>query len=343
MNTLKALAGAWALGVCAWTSPAHADAISDFYKGATIRLIIAADAGDGYDAIGRMVARNIGKHIPGNPRVVAENMGGASGRVAANYAYTLAPKDGTAIIELLQTTPIGQTLGEDGIRYDAAQFQYIGTPLTPVDLFVVWSASGIKTMDDAKRIEASIGATSATAQNYIYPQLVNGLLGTKFRIVTGYPGGNGINLAMERNEVQGRGAFPWVLLKATKPEWMKDGKLSMLAHTSLEPLHELPHVPRLVDLAPDAESRAVFELMGMTTDVGRPFATPPGTPVDRVNALRRAFDAMVKDPEFVADAAQIKEDVEPKSGEDLQEIVRRIVTVNPATIARFRAAIAKKS
>ena len=341
MASWKAIAVA--MLVCAANQGARADAVSDFYKGATIRLIISADAGDGYDSIGRMVARNLGKHIPGNPKVVPENMGGASGRVAANYAYTLAPKDGTAIVELLQTAPIGQTLGEDGVRYDAAQFNFIGTPLTPVDIFIVWSATGVKSMDDARRIPVSIGATSATAQNYIYPQLANELLGTKFRLVTGYPGGNGINLAMERHEVQGRGAFPWVLLKATKAEWLKDGKLSLLAHTSLEPLHDAPNVPRLVDLAPNEDARAVFELMAMTSDVGRPFAMPPGAPADRVTAVRRAFDAMVKDPEFIADAAQIKEEVEPKSGEDLQDLVRRIVNVQPSTIARFRAALANKS
>jgi tripartite-type tricarboxylate transporter receptor subunit TctC len=269
-------------------------------------------------------------------------MGGASGRLAANYAYTLAPKDGSAIVEMLQTTPLGQTLAETGVRYDATQFNWIGTPLTPVDVFVAWSATGIKTMQDATRIVASIGATSATAQNYIYPQLANELLGTKFRIVTGYSGGNSINLAMERNEVQGRGAFPWVLLKATKPDWLKDDKLSLLAYMSLEPPPDLHNVPRLVDLAPNDQARAVLQLMAATADVGRPLAMPPGTPPDRVAAVRRAFDEMVEDPAFIADAASIKEEVSPKNGAELAELVRQIVTVPPSTIERFRAALAAK-
>jgi tripartite-type tricarboxylate transporter receptor subunit TctC len=321
---------------------ARADDVADFYKTTTLRLIVAADAGDGYDSIGRVVARNLGRHIPGNPRIVVENMGGASGRLAANYAYTLAPKDGSALVELLQTTPLGQTLGENGVRYDAAKFNWIGTPLTPVDVFVVWSATGIKTMQDATHIVASIGATSATAQNYIYPQLANELLGAKFRIVTGYSGGNSINLAMERNEVQGRGAFPWVLLKATHQDWLRNNKLSLLAYMSLEPPPDLHGVPRLVDLAPNEQARAVLELMAATADVGRPLAMPPGAPHERVAAVRRAFDEMARDPAFVADAASIKEEVAPKTGAELEELVRRIVTVPPATIERFRAALAAK-
>jgi tripartite-type tricarboxylate transporter receptor subunit TctC len=324
------------------SSAAKADDIADFYKATPLRLIVAADAGDGYDSIGRVVARNLARHIPGNPKVIVENMGGASGRLAANYAYTLAPKDGSAIVELLQTTPLGQALAETGVRYDVTQFNWIGTPLTPVDVFVAWSATGIKTMQDATRIVASIGATSATAQNYIYPQLANELLGTKFRIVTGYSGGNSINLAMERNEVQGRGAFPWVLLKATKPDWLKEDKLSLLAYMSLEPPPDLHNVPRLVDLAPNDQARAVLQLMAATADVGRPLAMPPGTPADRVAAVRRAFDEMVKDPAFIADAASIKEEVSPKNGAELAELVRQIVTVPPSTIERFRAALAAK-
>lgn len=319
---------------------ARADAVFDFYKATPIHLTVAADAGDAYDSIARIVARNLGKHIPGNPTIVVDNMGGAAGRVAANFAYAIAPKDGSTIVELLQTTPLVQAMGETGVRFDVTQFNWIGTPITPVDVFVVWSATGIKTMQDAMRIEASIGSTSNTAQNYIYPQLANELIGTKFHIVTGYSGGNSINLAMERNEVQGRGAFPWVLLKATRPDWLKDNKVSLLAHMSLTSPPDLVNVPRLVDLAPNSAARAVFELMAMTSDVGRPLIMPPGTPADRVEAVQHAFDEMVKDPEFIADAASIKEEVAPRSSKELQDLVNRIVTVSPSTIDRFRAALA---
>lgn len=342
MGQLRLYAGFAALLQLIAVSGARADSVSDFYKSTPLRLIIGAFAGDEYDAIGRFVGSNLGKHIPGNPKIIVENMGGASSRIAANYAYTLAPKDGSALFEFIQTVPLNQALDEAGIRYDAVQFNWIGTPITPIDVFVVWSATGIKTMRDATQIAASIGATSEAAQNYIYPQLANQLLGTKFRIVTGYEGGNGINLAMERNEVQGRGAFPWLLLKATRPDWLKDNRLSILASMSLKSPPDLPNVPSLVDLTQNGDVRGVFELMEMTAEVARPFAMPQGTPPDRVEAVRHAFDEMVKDPDFIADATAIKQVVAPRSGAELAELVRRIVTVPPATIQRFRSALAAK-
>src|SRR5436190_1782268 len=165
-------------------SQSHADAISDFYKVVTIRLIISADAGGSYDSDARLVARHLGKHIPGNPRIVPENMLGASGRVAANYMYHSAPKDGTVIAVMQQSLPMGQALGEPGIQYDAAKFNWIGSPVRPDETLVVWHTTGVRSIEDAKKKEVIIGATSPTGMNYVYPKLANELLGTKFEIVT---------------------------------------------------------------------------------------------------------------------------------------------------------------
>jgi tripartite-type tricarboxylate transporter receptor subunit TctC len=328
-----------AIGVLA-PCAAHADSVADFYKNTPMTLVVPADAGDAYDSIGRLVARHLGDHIPGNPKILVENMGGASGRLAANYGFTRAPRDGSTIIELLQTSPLGQAMKQDGVRYDAAKFNWLGSPVTPIDVVAVWNASGIHDIEDAKRIRVSIGATSSTAQNYIYPRLMNELLGTKFNIVTGYQGGNAINLAMERNEVQGRGSFPWDLLKATKADWIKSGRLTFLAETGLEPLRDAPKIPRLIDLTSDPAIKAVFELMSRTTEVGRPYVMPPNSPKDRVAAVQKAFDDMVKDASFIADAKAMKEDVDSRSGAQLLDLARGIVGVDQATVDRLTSALA---
>src|SRR5215213_4117374 len=213
---------------------------AEFFGRTSMRLIISADPGGSYDQIGRLLSRHLGKHIPGNPRVVPENMLGASGRVAANYLYHAAPKDGSVIGVVQQSIPMGQALGESGTQYDAARFNWIGSPVRLDETLVVWHTTGVRTIEDAKKKEVIIGATSPTGMNYVYPKLANELLGTKFKIVSGYPGGTPIVLALERGEVEGRGSNPWSEWKASKPDWVREGKIIALMQMSMFKHPDLP-------------------------------------------------------------------------------------------------------
>jgi tripartite-type tricarboxylate transporter receptor subunit TctC len=315
-----------ALAACLWANAGHADAISDFYAGKTVRLIVSADPGGSYDSDARLVARHLGKHIPGNPRIVPENMLGASGRVAANYMYNVAPKDGSVIAVVQQSIPMGQAIGEIGVQYDAGRFNWIGSPVRPDEVLVVWHGTGVRTIEDAKKKEVIIGATSTTGMNYVYPKLANEILGTKFKIVSGYAGATHINLALQRGEVEGRGSNPWSEWKTSYPEWVKEKKIIPLMQMSLFKHRDLPDVPLLVDLAPNEDARAAFRLLSITGELGRPFLAPPGVPADRVAALRQAFAATMADPEFQADAAKMEREIDPILGAELESLVQRALS-----------------
>ena len=297
---------------------------AEFFGRTSMRLIISADPGGSYDQIGRLVSRHLGKHIPGNPRVVPENMLGASGRVAANYLYHAAPKDGSVIGVIQQSIPMGQALGESGTQYDAARFNWIGSPVRLDETLVVWHTTGVRTIEDAKKKEVIIGATSPTGMNYVYPKLANELLGTKFKIVSGYPGGTPIVLALERGEVEGRGSNPWSEWKASKPDWVREGKIIALMQMSLFKHPDLPDVPLMIDLAPNDTVRSIFELVSITGEIGRPFVTAPGVPPGRVALLRKAFDDTMKDPDFLADAARTQLEITPVSGGEVERLVTEI-------------------
>jgi tripartite-type tricarboxylate transporter receptor subunit TctC len=314
---------------------------TEFYSRNSVRLIISADPGGSYDGVGRLMARHLGKHIPGNPRVVPENMLGASGRVAANYVYYSAPKDGSVIAVVQQSIPMGQALGEGGTQYDAARFNWIGSPVRLDETLVVWHTTGVRSIEDAKKKEVIIGATSPTGMNYVYPKLANELLGTKFKIVSGYPGGTPIVLALERGEVEGRGSNPWSEWKASKPEWVRDGKIIPLMQMSLFKHPDLPDVPLMIDLAPNETVRTVFELISITGEIGRPFVTAPGVPADRVAALRQAFDDTMKDPEFLADAEKVQIEINPIAWQEMRDLVHRALSASKGATDLLKAALAK--
>lgn len=320
---------------------ACAETVAEFYSHTPVRLVISADPGGSYDSDSRLVARHLGQHIPGNPKVVAENMIGASGRVAARYMYQLAPKDGSVIAVLQQSVPMAQAVGEKGVQYDATRFNWIGSPVRPDEVLVVWYTTGIHTIEEAKTRQITIGATSPTGMNYVYPKLAKELLGARFKIITGYAGATHINLALERGEVEGRGSNPWAEWKTTKPEWVKDHKIIPLIQMALVKHPDLPDVPLLIDLAPDADARSVFELVSITGAMGRPVLTAPGVPPDRVAALRQAFDEMVRDPEFLADAAAMEREIWPIKGQELQSLAARVVGAPASAIELLKNALSK--
>jgi tripartite-type tricarboxylate transporter receptor subunit TctC len=323
-------------------SSAAAETAAEFYARTPIRMVIAADPGGSYDTNARLVGRHFGRHIPGNPRIVAEQMVGASGRVAASYLYNVAPKDGSVIALVQQSVPMSQVTGDSGVQYDAGRFNWIGSPILLDDVLVVWHASGVRSMEDAKKKEVVIGATSPTGTNYVYPKLTNELLGTRFKIVTGYQGASAIKLAMERGEVEGHGSNPWSDWKGTKSDWVRDKKIIPLMQMSLEKHPDLPDVPLLIDLAPNPDVKAVFELMSVTADIGRPFLTTPGVPADRVATLRQAFEKMTKDPDFLADAAKVNIDVKLIDGHEMEGLVHRVLSSPKSAIDLLRTALSAK-
>jgi tripartite-type tricarboxylate transporter receptor subunit TctC len=322
------------LTVAGLTGPgAQADVVSDFYRGKTVNVLIGVGAGGEYDLQARLVARHIGRHIPGNPSVVTQNMTGASGLKMQNYLYVQAPRDGTYVGMSQNAFPAAQAAGLPGIQFDAAKFAWLGAIAPVVETMTVWHTSGIVSIDDARKRETVAGATSKGAITYIYAAMMNEFFGTRFKIVTGYNGGNEINLAMERGEVEARNNT-WSSWKTTKPAWLKDKKITIIAQAG--PRAPDLDAPSVEQLAKTAEDRRVIELVVSGTQLGRPLFITPGVPEERVRALRAAFDATMKDPEFLADAASLNFDVAPVSGEALQKIVEKVLDTPKDLAARAR-------
>jgi tripartite-type tricarboxylate transporter receptor subunit TctC len=318
--------------------PAAADPVADFYSGKRITMLIGYGTGGGYDEYARMLARFIGEHIPGNPIIVPQNMPGAGSRQAANWLFNVAPKDGTVIATLSQTTPTDQALSQPGIQFDVRKFNWIGNMIVVNNTLAVWHTTGVKTLADATKKPLNIGATGASSPSVLYPQVSNNLLGTQFRIITGYPGGGDINVALERGEVDGRGSDSWASWKSTKADWLKNNLITILFQVGLKREADLPDVPLWSELGRDGDQRQLAVLSGDVA-VGRPFLMSPGVPEDRVEALRKAFDDTMKDAKFRDEMAKAHMDLNPIGGAELQDIVGKIVSPAPKIIDLVKQAI----
>ena len=324
--TVLSVAGALPL-----STGARADAIEDFYRGKQIDMIIGYSPGGTYDLYARLVARFLGDYIPGKPRVIPRNMPGAGSRLAAGWIYNLGPKDGTVIGTGDQSLAVEQAMGDKALTIDVSKFQYIGNPAADNNTTAAWHLSGIKTLEDAKLREVPTGATGGSTSSQ-YPKAMNALLGTKFKIITGYPGGNDITLALEKGEVAVRGSNAWGSWKATRPDWLREKKINILVQIGLTKAPDLPDVPLLMDLAKNEEDRAVLMLLSASVTIGRPLYVAPGVPAERVKALRDAFDRMVKDSVFSDAARREGFEINPVSGEEMQKIVSQIIAT-PRPIA----------
>ena len=333
----RALAGVALAGVL--TGAAWADSAADFYTGKRINLIIGYGTGGGYDQYARVLARFYGEHIPGKPVLVPQNMPGAGSRSAANWLYNVAPKDGTAIATIGQNTPTDQALGAQGIQFDVRKFLWIGNMVVVNNTLAMWHTSGIKTIEDAQAKPVPIGATGAASPSVLYPQVSNNLLGTKFKIISGYPGGGDINIAMEREEVAGRGSNSWASWKSTKADWLHAKKVNILFQVGPKREPDLMDVPLWFELTKDPDKRQVLEVLSGDVAVGRPILAPPGLPEDRAKALRAAFDATMKDQKFIDETHKQKMDISPMSGDELQKVVDRIVSVSPKVADMVKEAI----
>ena len=283
-------------------STARAQSVAEFYRGKSIELDISSSVGGGYDAYARLLARHLGRFIPGNPAVVPKNMEGAGGLRLANFLYNAAPRDGTTFATIYRGTVFDPLLGGKGAQFDATKFTFIGSANNEVSVCVAWHGTGIARFEDALTKELVVGASGPSADSYQFPKIVNGVLGTKFKIVVGYPGGNDIDLAMERREVQGRCSWSWTSLKATRRSWVAEKKINLLFQMGLSKHPDLPEIPLIIDLANSVEDRAVLELIFARQVMAWPYLAPPGIPKDRAEALRRAFMDTMSDKDFLAEA-----------------------------------------
>jgi tripartite-type tricarboxylate transporter receptor subunit TctC len=309
---------------------------ADYYAGKLLRIIVGTPPGGGYDAYGRLVGRYIANYIPGKPTVIVSNMPGASGTKAASYLYSIAPKDGTTIATFNKSMPVSQALGEFDVPFKTEEMAWIGSLSTSPDIVTVWHTSGVKSIEDAKKRDVVMGSDSPNGTMTTYPALLNATIGTKFRIVLGYAGSNAVNFAMEQGEVQGRGNNPWASWKTTKPHWVKDKLIIPLVQVTTEKDPDLPDVPTLIDLAQNDEQRTLFRFVSASSVMERPFAAPPGTPKEAVDILRNAFDQMVKDKAFLAEAEQQQMDLNPHSGAQVAKVVAEIVNTPPAIVQKVK-------
>jgi tripartite-type tricarboxylate transporter receptor subunit TctC len=309
-------------------TPVSADPVADFYAGPgkVIRFIIRTPAGGGYDLLSRLLARHMGKHIPGHPTLTPINMPGGGGIVAANYLAQVAPRDGTVLSIVSQGLATDQALGLSAqFKTDLRTFNWIANVEFSNQLLAVWHTSPTKTLEDAKRRVTRIGSTGAGSASVQLPAFYNNVLGTKFQIVFGYPGGVDVDLAMERGEVDGRGTNPYSDYLASKPDYFAKKLINPLIQVGLEKEPALPDVPLLREQKVRDEDRPLVEFISRAVTVGRPLATTPGTPPERVAALRRAFDETLRDPEFIADAQTQNASVRPMSGDQLAQLYRDII------------------
>ena len=320
------------------SATALADAVSDFYTGKTITLIISAGPGGGYDTNARLVARHLGKHIPGNPLIVPKNMPGGGHLVAANYMYGVAPKDGTFLATLLPAFVSYQILDGKQAEYDAAKFNWIGASDVDNMNLYVWHTAGIRSIDDAKKTQVLMGATGAGSYTALYPTLLNNLVGTKFKLVSGYKSTNEIHIAMERGEVQGRAGNLFSSLTAGNPDWLADKKINILMQVGSKRDPAFKDVPLMTELAANADDKRILAIYSSDTALGRSFITTPGVPADRLAALRKAFDQTMTDPEFLADAKKINMEVRPLGHADLTATTLEILSTPPELIEKAKKA-----
>jgi len=332
MTRLRSLARC-AAATCFVLAPAAAFAQtpSEFYKGKTVELYIAYSVGGGYDLYARLLARHLGKHIPGNPLVVPKNMEGAGGLRLANWLYQAAPRDGTVIGATSRSVAFENILGNRAAQYDAAKFTWIGSANDEVSVCVAWHTSGVAKFEDVLAKELTVGSTGVADDTYQFPRFVNNTLGTRMKIITGYPGGNDVSLALERG---GRCGWSWSSVKSIRAAWVAEKKINLLMQFSLAKHADLPDVPLIMDLAKNDEQRQMFRLIFARQTMGRPYQGPPGVPLDRLRALQQAFMDTMKDKDFLAEGDKAQFEITPVSGEAIERLVAEAHKTPPEVAAK---------
>ena len=304
-----------------------------------VTLVIGYPPGAIYDAYGRLVARHLGKHLPGQPTVVVQNMPGAGSLRSANYLYSVAPKDGSTIGLFARGIPMQPLLDPAGIQFDAIKFNYVGSASKEVSVVISSASNSFKTIEDARAREMVLSASGSGADSVIFPYILNGVIGTKFKVVTGYPGNADMLLAVERGETDGNAGTSWTMLIAIKPDWIRDKKVNVLLQMADRKHPHLSDVPMAYDFAASDSDRKVLELIFSRQQMAYPFTAPPEVPAERLQTLRQAFDATMRDAEFLADAKRQNLDIDPVTAAEIGAIVRRVYASPADVTARARAVL----
>lgn len=317
--------------------PARSQSASTFYEGKTVRIIVALGVGGGYDSYARLASRWLGKHIPGNPTVIVQNMPGAGGIVAANHIYNVAPKDGTVIGALHANIALAQVTETPNIEYDARQFKWVGRLVSGgLDVHHTWHTTGVKSFDDLMKREVVVGGGGPTSNSVVIPNAINKLMSAKLKVLGGYKGTAETTLALERGEID-MALKNWELIRSSHADWLRDKKINLIVQYGLQRHPELPNLPTILEVSNNEEQRQVWRLILSPTSIGYALSMPPGVPADRVALLRKAFDGMMKDPELRSDAEKAKLDLESVSGEQLEQSIQAMFKVDAAAIANAKA------
>lgn len=313
------------------------DAVADFYKGKQVTIMVGFTPGGSSSLYAQGVARHMGRFLPGNPNFIVQHVPGAGGLVLANNLYNTAPRDGTAFGITGRTAPIEPLLGNANAKFDGRRFSWIGTANVEYTTCIAWHTAPVKTLADAMTTELIVGGSGADATEVIFPKAANKLVGTKFKIVLGYPGSTELLIAMERGETQGFCGIGWTFVKLRKGDWLREKKINILFQMALHKHPEIPEVPAIIDHARTSDDRKVFEFLFAPQEMGRPFFAPPEVPAERLMALRRAFELTLKDPQFLADAEKMGVEVQHVGGEAIQALLDKIYASPKAIIERAKA------
>jgi tripartite-type tricarboxylate transporter receptor subunit TctC len=313
----------------------QAQDVGGFYKGKQIQIRVGTSSGGGYDLIARALARHMGRHLPGNPSFLVQNVPGAGGLNMANQFYNTAPRDGTVLGTVPNGIPTAPRIIPANARFDSSRFSWIGSPGPETQVVLVWNTSPVKTIADLLSRETVMGGIARGTATVDVPLVMNAFMGTKFKVVSGYENTLYINLAMERGEVEGQAALGWNSLKSTNPDWIADKKIRVIAQYGFKRNPQLPDVP-LFELPKDEIARQALTLIFSRQEYGRPFLAPPEVPADRVQALRAAFKATMADPAFLEDAKKLNVDIDPVSGEELETLTKQLMSTSPEAAAQLR-------
>ena len=314
--------------------------VANFYKGKTMEMIVPTSPGGDYDLRARLVSRHLGRLIPGNPTIIVKNMPGGLGVAASNYIYNIAPKDGTSLQIIFQNMPILQAVKQPGVQFDVREFGWLGNTTNTPNIINSWHTTGILKIEDVLEKELIVGAPGAMSTSYIYPIALNQTIGTKFKVVTGYAGGNLVNLAMEKGEVGGRGSNSWASWKSGHPQWLTDRKIHLLVQVGLTRATDLPNVPLLLELAKNDADREFLTFLSADMGISRAFTTTPGVPRDRLAALQKAFMDTMRDKEVLAEADKTKHEIDPSDGDAALKIATMMINTRPEVLERYKALIA---
>ena len=329
-----------ALGLLVWVvlpASAHAQTVADFYRGKTVSLVVSTSTGGGYDTLARAVARFIGRHIPGNPTVVVRNMPGAGGITAVNWLYNAAEKDGSVIGLVQNGTPLEPLFGTKEARYDATKFNWLGTPSFEVAMVLLWHTVPVNSLQDLQTQETKVGASGSNSTPAFYTRLLNATLGTRMKLINGYPGQNDAFLAMERGELDGYPSVFYSALTSTRPNWLRDKLAKPIVQYGPERLKEFPGVPFAPDLLTDADDKLLMQAAFAPQALGRPLVMPPGVPAERLDAMRKALADTFADPEFLAEGDKMGLGLNaPRTGAQLQDVIAKAYASPSRVVERLR-------